>query len=137
VNAEFYCNVLRRLREDIQRKLPELWRTGNLMLHDDNAPFHRALVTREFLAHISIITLPHPPYSPDLAPCDFFLFPKMKLQLKGRCFDTLEEIQWESQNVLGMLRDQVFQHAFQQWQWRWNQCVDEHADYFEGDTAQT
>jgi transposase len=93
VNAEFYCNVLHRLREDIQRKWPELWRTGNWLLHDDNAPSHWALVTREFLAHISIITLPHSPYSPDLAPCVFFLFPKMNLQLKGRQFDRLEEIQ--------------------------------------------
>jgi hypothetical protein len=71
---------------------------------------------REFLAHKGIITLPHLPYSPDLAPCDFFLFPKMKLQLKGRRFDRLEEIQQESQNVLGTLRKQDFQHAFQQWQ---------------------
>jgi hypothetical protein len=44
--------------------------------------------------------IPHPPYSPDLAPCDFFLFPKMKLNLKGRRFDTIEEIQAESQRVL-------------------------------------
>jgi len=36
--------------------------------------------------------IPLPPYSPDLAPCDFFLFPKMKLKLKGRRFDTTEEI---------------------------------------------
>jgi hypothetical protein len=42
----------------------------------------------------------HPPYSPDLAPCDFFLFPKMKLKLKGRPCDALEEIQAESQRVL-------------------------------------
>ena len=84
VNAEFYCSVLRRLRNDIWRKRPELWRAGNWLLHDDNAPSHRALVTHEFLAHNSIITLLHPRYSPDLAPCDFFLFPKMKLQLKGR-----------------------------------------------------
>jgi hypothetical protein len=62
VNIEFYCNVLRRLTKDIQRKRPDLWRAGNWMLHDDNAPSHRALVTREFLAHNSIITLPHPSY---------------------------------------------------------------------------
>jgi transposase len=92
VNAEFYCNVLSRLREDIQRKRPVLWYAGNWLLHDDNAPSHRALVTREFLAHKGIITLPHPPYSQDLAPCDFFLFLKMKLQLKGRHFDRVEEI---------------------------------------------
>jgi hypothetical protein len=136
-NAEFYCNVLRRLREDIQRKRPELWCAGNWMLHDDNAPSHRALVTREFLAHNGIITLPHPPYSPDLAPCDFFLFSKRKLKLKGRRFDRPEEIQRESQNVLGTLREQDLQHAFQQWQRRWNRCVDAQGDYFEGDAAQT
>jgi hypothetical protein len=39
-NAEFYCNVLRRLREDNERKRPEMWRAGNWMLHDDNAPSH-------------------------------------------------------------------------------------------------
>jgi hypothetical protein len=48
--------------------------------------------------------IPHPPYSPDLAPCDFFLFPKMKLKLKGRRFDTIEEIQAESQRVLDIGR---------------------------------
>jgi hypothetical protein len=42
----------------------------------------------------------HPPYSPDLAPCNSFLFPKMKLKLKGRRFDTIEEIQAESPSVL-------------------------------------
>jgi hypothetical protein len=42
----------------------------------------------------------YPPYSSDLAPCDFFLFPKMKLKLKGRRFDTIVEIQAESQRVL-------------------------------------
>jgi len=123
VTAEFYCNVLRHLREDIRQKRPELWCAGNWLLHDDNAPSHRALVTHEFLAHKGIITLPHPPYSPDLAPCDFLLFPKMKLQLKGHRFDRVEEIQRESQNVLGTLWEQDFQHAFQQWQRRWDRCV--------------
>jgi hypothetical protein len=42
----------------------------------------------------------HPPYSPDLAPCNFVLFLKMKLKLKGRQFDTTEEIQAQSQRVL-------------------------------------
>jgi hypothetical protein len=103
VNTEFYCSVLRHLMEDIWRKKPELWCADNWLLHDDNAPSHRALVTREFLAHNSIITLPHPACSPDLAPCDLFLFPKMKLQLQGHCFDRVEEIQWESQNIVGNL----------------------------------
>jgi hypothetical protein len=81
---------------------------GNWLLHDDNAPSHRVLVTSEILAHNSIISLPHPPYSPYLAPFDFVLLPKMKLQLQGRRFDRVEEIQQESENVLGMLREQDF-----------------------------
>ena len=137
VNAQFYCSVLRRPREDIRRKITELWCAGNWLLRDDIARSHRALATHEFLAHNNVTTFPHPPYSPDLAPCDFFLFPKMKLQLKGRRFDRLEDIQRESQDVLGKLREQDFQHPFQQWQRRWVQCVTAQGDYFEGDAAQT
>jgi hypothetical protein len=55
--------------------------------------------------------IPNPPYSPDLAPCDFFLFPKMKLQLKGRCFDTTEEIHAELQEVIDTLTFENFQDA--------------------------
>jgi hypothetical protein len=61
----------------------------------------------------------------------------MKLELKGRRFYGLEEIQWESQNVLGRLQEQDFQHAFQQWQRHWDRCVAAQGDYFEGDAAQT
>ena len=52
---------------------------GNWMLHDDNAPSYRALVTPEFIGRNSMVTLLHPPYSSDLAHCNFFFFPKMKL----------------------------------------------------------
>jgi hypothetical protein len=83
MNAKFYYSVLCHLREDIRWKWPELWRMGNWLLHNDNAPSHQALVMCEFLTHNSIITLLHPPYPHGLAPCDFFLFPKMKLQSKG------------------------------------------------------
>jgi hypothetical protein len=49
---------------------------------------------------IKMSVIPHPPYSPDLAPCDFFLLPKMKLKLEGRRFGTTEEIHAESQSAL-------------------------------------
>jgi hypothetical protein len=57
--------------------------------------------------------IPYPSYSPNLAPYDFFLFPKIKLKLKGRRFDTTEEIHAESQKVLDTLTEKVFQEAFQ------------------------
>jgi hypothetical protein len=77
--------------------------------------------------------IPHPPYSPNLAPCDFFLFPKMKLKLKGRRFDTTEEIQVESQRVLDTVAEKDFQEAFQKWRRRWNRCLHARGNYFEGD----
>jgi hypothetical protein len=56
--------------------------------------------------------IPHPPYPPDLALCDFFLFPKIKFKLKGCQFDTIEEIQAELQRVLDTLREMDFQEVF-------------------------
>jgi transposase len=60
------------------------------MLHYDKAPPHTSLLIREFLAKQETIVVPQPPYSPDLAPADFFLFPKLKSTLKGRRFQTVE-----------------------------------------------
>ncbi|PNF42588.1 hypothetical protein B7P43_G03094, partial [Cryptotermes secundus] len=80
--------------------------------------------------------VPHPPYSPDLAPCDFFLFPKMKIKLKGRRFDTAEEIQAETHTVLDTLTKKDFQDAFEEWQKRWDRCMRSQGDYFEGDGAE-
>jgi hypothetical protein len=65
------------------------------------------------MAKHRMAVIPHPPYSTDFAPHDFFLFPKMKLKLKGRRFDTIEEIQAESQRVLDTVTEKGFQKAFQ------------------------
>jgi len=56
------------------------------LLHHDNAPAHNALGIWEFLAKYNIAVLDQPPYSPDLAPCDFFLFSKLKEVIKGTRF---------------------------------------------------
>jgi hypothetical protein len=77
--------------------------------------------------------IPNPPYSPDLAPCDFFLFPKMKLKLKGHWLDTIEEIQAESQRVFDTLTENDFKEAFQKWMRQWDQCIHAGGNYFEGD----
>ena len=78
-------------------------------------------------------TVPHPAYSPDLAPCDFYMFPKMKLRLKGRHFVSIEEVQAESQQVLNMLTLADFSECFQKWQNRWDRCIQAQDDHFKGD----
>jgi transposase len=92
VNSGFYWDVLRRLRENLQRRRPELWRERTWLLHHDNAPSHTSVLTQQFLAKQNMSVIPQPLYSPDFAACDFFLFPKMKLKLKGSRFDSTEEI---------------------------------------------
>jgi hypothetical protein len=59
--------------------------------------------------------IPHPPYSSDLAPSGFILLPKMKIKLKGRRFDTVEEIQAETRTALNILTKKHFQDAFHNW----------------------
>ena len=84
VNQEFYLEVLRRLRENVRRKRPESWRSGDWFLHHDKAQAHSALSVTRYLASLGWTIIPHPPYSPDLAPCDFFLFPKMKKNIERK-----------------------------------------------------
>jgi len=117
----------------VTRKWPEMWKNGDWLLHHDNAPAHTSLVVREFLTKNNVSTVPHPAYSPDLAPCDFYVFPKMKLWLKGRHFASIEEVQAESQQILNMLMPVDFNECFQKWQNRWDRCIQAQGDYFEGD----
>jgi hypothetical protein len=74
-----------------------------------------------------------PPYSPDLAPFDFFLFPKMKLRLKGRRFDRTEEIHAESQEVIDTVTFENFQGCMKPWKTGWDLCIHAQRHYFDGD----
>jgi len=92
--------VLRHLRESVRRKRPEKWRDGDWILHHDNAPANTSNLVKQFLAKHSTAQLQQPPYSPDLAPCDFFLFPRLKKDLKGRRVEATEDIKRNSTKTL-------------------------------------
>jgi len=92
VNHACYKDVLERLQKRVQQVQTDI--AADWLLHHNNAPAHTALSIREFLAKKNIPLLPHPPYSPDLAPCDFYLFSKLKLKLKGHHFGTMENNRW-------------------------------------------
>ena len=87
---------------------------------------------RNFLAKNETTVVPQPPYPPDLAPADFFLFPKLESTLKGRRFDTFDDIQKNSKELFAIPKE-AFQKVFQSWQKRWEQCVASEGNYFEGD----
>jgi hypothetical protein len=60
-----------------------------------------------------MVIVPHPPCSLDLGPCDFALFSKLKMKLKGRCFETVSDIQRELQAVLNSIKENDFHSAFE------------------------
>ena len=78
---------------------------------------------------MGIKTVPHPPYSPDLAPCDFCLFRK----LRGCCYETIEEMKEAVMKVIDTLTQEDFHGAFQKLLEWYNKCIAAGGDYFEGD----
>jgi len=98
VNQFYYHEILERLRKRVVYVRPS--NVNNWMLHHDNAPCHMAISVIEFLAKKDIPVVPQPPYSLDLSPCNFFLFPKLKFYLKGRHF-------WKVENIEIAVTDQL------------------------------
>ena len=83
VTSRFYKNsVLKKVKEFYNKKRPSKGWPGVHLLHD-NASSHQCEAVKSFLASEKVKVLNHPPYSPDLSPCDFFLFPRLKKMLSG------------------------------------------------------
>ena len=87
----------------------------------------------EFLATKQITVLEHLAYSPDLAPSDFFLFPKIKEILKGRHFDDNDDIRSNTMAALKAIPQNQFQNCFEGWTRRWDWCTSFQGEYSEGD----
>ena len=102
-------------------------------MYHDNAPAHTSLLVREFLAKNNTVTVPQPPYSPDMAPCDFFLLQKIKRTLKGRRFTAIDDIKSASLREPKAILKIEFEKCFEDWKKRWHKCIICNGDYFEGD----
>ena len=101
------------------RKRPALFKSGQWYFHQDNAPVHNSILITDYLTKMDIKTAPHPPYSPDLAPCDFWVFPK----LRGCCYETIEEMKEAVMKVIDMLTQEDFHGAFQELLERYNNAL--------------
>ena len=82
---------------------------------------------------MGIKTVSHPPHSPDLAPCDFCLFPKLKEKLRGCRYETIEEMKEAVKMVIDTLTQGDFHGAFEKLLERHKKCIAAVGDYFEGD----
>ena len=119
----------KRIREEIHRKRPALFKSGQGHFHQDDAPVNNSIVVTDYLTKMGITTVPQPPYCPDFAPCDFWLFPK----LRGCRYETNEEMKDAVTKVIDMLTQDDFDGAFQKVLERCKKCIAAWLDYFEGD----
>ena len=109
VNKEYYVEVLREFRKRFRRKRPALFKSGEWHFHQDNAPVHNSNLVTDYLTKMGIKTVPHPPYSLDIAPCEFCLF----LKLRGCCYETIEEMKEAVTKVIDTLTQEDFPWGFQ------------------------
>ena len=96
--------------------------------HQDNAPVDNSILVTDYLSTMGIRTVPQPSFSPDLASCDFCLFPK----LRGCRYETLEEMKEAVTKVIDTLIQEDYHGAFQKLLERYK-CIAAGGDYFEGD----
>ena len=120
ISQQVCKEILRLLLRSVREKRGELWLDKSWLLHHDNAPAHNALSIRQFLAEKNIAVLEKPPYSPDLAPCDFFLFPKLKGIIKS---EGVEAIKRAVTKELRGIPEESFQKCIEAWQKRMEKWV--------------
>ena len=109
-----YC--LHHLRDTIRWKWTYLCASRHWQLHHDNTPTHASYLMQSLLVKHQITQVTHPPYSPDLVPCDFWIFPKLKSPLRGKRFQTVNEIQENVMQQLMTIPIKDFTECFEQWE---------------------
>ena len=130
-----YINTLAGLRESIRRRRPDLWELTqdgkrNFWLLHDNAPAHRARIVQEKLEKTKIRQWAHPPYSPDLSTCDFFVCAFSKQRLIAH--ESLQEMKEKADAILSTITPDQWEQSFQNYRGRLQKVLERHGRYFEG-----
>ncbi len=129
VNTALFIQILGHLHNALRVKRPCV----KYLLHMDNASPHTSRDTRLHLLFRGLRTLPHPPYSPDLAPNDFWFYHRVKKTLKGRRFRNLDELEEAADQAIGQIPSKEYRHCMlHSWPVRWTRCVHHNGAYFEG-----
>ena len=119
-----------QLDAKIREKRPALQKK-KILFHQDNAPAHTAQKTITKITELKYELLQHPPYSPDLAPSDFWLFPHLKKFLRGKHFSSNEEVIAVVEEYFAGLAESHFHDGINKLEDRWTKCIDLMGDYTE------
>lgn len=130
ITGAYYAALLERFNEELMKKRPHLAKK-KVLFHQDNAPAHSSAVATSKLVELGYELLPHPPYSPDLAPCDFFLFPNMKKWLAGQRFSSNEEVIAATEAYFAGFDKKYFLDGLKRLEHRWKKSVELKGEYVE------
>lgn len=131
-SAYYSQQVLPKVLEAARISQPTRLRAGRLHILHDNASSHKTRAVQEFLRENKFQTLPHPAYSPDLAPCDFWLFPLLTEKLANINFQRVQDLARRVNSELRAIPKEQYADAFKKWIQRLEKCVRFHGEYFEG-----
>ena len=130
VTGQYYADLLENLRQNIREKRSGMLTAGVLVLQD-NAPAHTSAVATAAARRCGFEILPHPPYSPDMAPCDYFLFPNLKLHLKGQHYASDQEVITAANGWLESQTEDFYLGGLRDLSKRLTKCIDLNGDYVE------
>lgn len=130
INSDYYIALLQRLKDEIAKKRPHL-KKKKVLFHQDNAPCHKSMKTMAKLHELGFELLPHPPYSPDLAPSDFFLFSDLKRMLAGKKFKADEEVIAETEAYFEAKDKSYYKNGIEKLEDRYNRCIALDGNYVE------
>ena len=130
INGAYYSSLLKQLKERIKIKRRGKIRKG-VLFHQDNAPAHKSVVAMAAINDCGFELVQHPPYSPDLAPSDFHLFPKLKKAISGSHFQSDDDVILAVEDFLEGQDKDFFKSRIEALQHRWSKCIDTEGDYVE------
>ncbi|XP_054729335.1 histone-lysine N-methyltransferase SETMAR-like [Anastrepha obliqua] len=122
VTGEYYASLLDRLNDETKKQRPHLAKK-KVLFHQGNAPAHKSTIVMAKLHELHYKLLPHPPYFPDLAPSDYWLFPNLKRWLQGKIFRSNEEVEWETNSYFEGLSIDHFSKGIKMLEDRWEKCI--------------
>ncbi|GFS01893.1 transposase [Elysia marginata] len=120
--THYVPNVLSQVKSAINKQRLKVSTSRTLFLHDNAGPY-KARATTQSLRELGIQVLPHPAYSPDLAPCDFWLFAILKDRLAGRRFDRIQDLAKAVNSELRTIPEEDYQGVLRKWQIRLKRCM--------------
>ena len=123
ITADLYCQQLDRVAEKLKGKQDRV-----NFLHDNARP-HVAKSTREKLLKLGWITIPHPPYSPDLAPTDYHLFRSLSNDLRDKKFEDESDVKTELVKFFDEKSQDFYERGITSLPERWRQVVDSNGKY--------